>query len=584
MIRLIKNKAVKLTAVFVVLSLVLVNISTFTSPLYGQKQTFTGMDFLAPTTSDPNDFTSHWETRETSFGSSGKNLVASDPNEFISVWNTTKPGSTNSNQIHLPLQSSGTYNFIVNWGDGSNDTITVWNQAAVTHTYTSGGVYTINITGTIIGWRFGVSVGDQLKILEIQQWGCLRLGNLGSYFHGCSNLKLTATDNLNLTGTTDLSMAFIGCENLSSSGNMNGWDVSSVTDMSGMFCGASSFNQPIGNWDVSSVTDMIGMFWAASSFNQPIGNWDVSSVENMPRMFYEAFSFNQPLGNWDVSSVVDMREMFRGASSFNQPIGNWNVSSVIFIYGMFYGASLFNQPLGNWDVSSIIDLSRMFDGASSFNQPISNWDVSSVIYMGYMFSGASSFNQPIGNWDVSSVTDMGMMFWGASSFNQPIGNWDVSSVTYMGYMFSGASSFNQPIGNWDVSSLTSMHYMFYSASSFNQPLGNWNISSVREMDNMFYAVKLSTSNYDNLLLGWSQLTLHFGVTFHAGNSKYSSVAVDARQFIITNFSWTIIDGGLETPEKSSPEIPGYNFVLIITVVSVTIALVIKKKYDIKYQT
>ncbi|MFX0044147.1 MAG: BspA family leucine-rich repeat surface protein, partial [Candidatus Hodarchaeota archaeon] len=203
------------------------------------------------------------------------------------------------------------------------------------------------------------------------------------------------------------------------------------------------------------------------------------------------------------------------------------------------------------------DMYRMFDEASSFNQPLDNWDVSSVIYMSEMFSGASSFNQPLDNWNVSSVTGMYRMF-------------------------DEASSFNQPLDNWNVSSVTDMRGMFYEASSFNQPLGNWNVSSVTEMDDMFYAVKLSTSNYDNLLLGWSQLTLQFGVTFHAGNSKYSSAAADAREFIITNFSWTIIDGGLETP--SSQVISGYIFVLIVATLGVTIAVMIKKRMILEFKS
>ena len=99
------------------------------------------------------------------------------------------------------------------------------------------------------------------------------------------------------------------------------------------------------------------------------------------------------------------------------------------------------------------------------------------------------------------------------------------------------------------------------------------------MSGMFYRVTLSTPNYDNLLLSWSQLTLQTGVWFDAGNSKYSNAAKDARQVIITNFSWTIIDGGL-----ARGKIPGYNLVLIVAVLGVTIALVIKKKDDIKYQT
>ena len=321
------------------------------------------------------------------------------------------------------------------------------------------------------------------------------------------------------------------------------WDVSSVTNMQGMFEDAISFNQPIDSWDVSSVTSMVEMFKTVVYFNQSIDSWDVSSVTSMQGMFYGATSFNQPIGSWNVSSVTSMFEMFRGASSFNQPIDSWDVSSVIYMLRMFGYASSFNQPIGSWNVSSVASIGEMFLGASSFNQPIGSWDVSKMTGLYRMFYGASSFNQLIDNWDISSMTYLKGIFEDASSFNQPIGSWNVSSVTYMEEMFKGASSFNQPIDSWDVSSVKYMEEMFSGASSFNQPIGSWDVSSVTSMDGILHDVTLSTPNYNNLLLGWSQLSLQNEVNFDGGDSKYSIVAVDARQFIITNFSWIITDGG-----------------------------------------
>jgi len=60
-----------------------------------------------------------------------------DPNDFISVWDTSKTsdGSSIETQIKLPLESTGTYDFTVDWGDGTSDTITTYNQPEVTHTY-----------------------------------------------------------------------------------------------------------------------------------------------------------------------------------------------------------------------------------------------------------------------------------------------------------------------------------------------------------------------------------------------------------------------------------------------------------------
>ena len=136
------------------------------------------------------------------------------------------------------------------------------------------------------------------------------------------------------SNVNSLSCAFLDFEELE---YVNIIDTSNITDMSGMFGRASSFNQPIGNWDTSKVTNMFAMFLKASSFNQPIGNWDTSKVTNMSKMFCRAKAFNQPIGNWDTSKVTNMSAMFFEALSFNQPIGNWDISSVKDICCMFHG-------------------------------------------------------------------------------------------------------------------------------------------------------------------------------------------------------------------------------------------------------
>jgi len=140
-------------------------------------------------------------------------------------------------------------------------------------------------------------------------------------------------------------------------GNISDWNVSKVTDMSGLFDRARDFNRDISSWNVSKVTDMNNMFRDAQLFNRDISSWNVSGVTNMVYMFYGASDFNGDISSWNVSDVTDMNSMFNEAADFNQDIGGWNVSGVTnmsAMSAMFQGASAFNQNLSTWCVTNFL--------------------------------------------------------------------------------------------------------------------------------------------------------------------------------------------------------------------------------------
>jgi surface protein len=412
---------------------------------------------------------------------------------FVSTWKTDNAGTSTSTQITLPLVASGTYNFVVDWGDSSTSTITAWNDAAKTHTYASAGTKTVTITGTITGWQFN-NGGDKLKMLTISSWGPFKFGDTGYYFYGASNLTITATDVPDMSGTTDMRWAFYNCLALTTVPSMNNWDMSSVTNMLAIFANASLFNQNIGSWNTANVTDMTGMFIGAAAFNQNIELWNTSNVTKMAQMFSGASTFNQNVGTWNTTNVTTMSAMFQSTTAFNQNIGSWNTANVTNMNQMFNGASAFNQNIGSWNTSNVTKMTSMFQGASVFNQNIGSWNTTNVTAMDQMFSNAIAFNQNIGTWNTGNVTNMSSMLSSAVAFNQDIGSWNTANVTNMSQMFINAALFNQNISSWNTASVTTMASMFFQAYAFNQNIGTWNTSSVTSMSGMFRNVSAFNQN------------------------------------------------------------------------------------------
>ena len=162
------------------------------------------------------------------------------------------------------------------WGDGHRDRVMVYTQA--THHYTSHGEYTITIRGIIVGWRFGEidnevdrSGGCRNNLLNIAQWGCLRLGNNGAYFARCEKFRCNANDTLDVKETTNLASMFFRAYSFTS--DLSAWQNGQVTNMNAMFMYASSFTSDLSAWHTGQVTDMSDMFCGACAFDGDLSCW-----------------------------------------------------------------------------------------------------------------------------------------------------------------------------------------------------------------------------------------------------------------------------------------------------------------------
>lgn len=481
---------------------------------------------------------------------------------FISTWNTatTYTGSTANNQIKLPLIATGLYKFTVQWGDGTSNLITSWNQAEVTHTYPTPGIYTVTITGFIKGWDFAGQnttvvanvTGDRRKITSITQFGCLRFVTFESTtivagaFYGCTNLNLLGvTDMPNFKGTTSI-IGFVRGYSFATVLNVNKWDVSKITWFRNAFREAPFFNQNLGNWNTSRGVNFVSMFYSGSTISGVFDNGGSDSINN-----------------WNVSKATDMGSMFAYQSLFNRYIGDWDVSNLKianYMFGNFLSTGIFNQDISNWDVSKVTDFGSMFQYQPLFNQPIGKWNISSAVTLNNMLPAKfntvpyGTFNQDLSNWDTSNVVNMQGLFSSQTQFNQDLGNWDVSKVTNFSYMFQ-APLFNNggvdSLNNWNVSKATTMSRMFQGTFAFNHPLNNWKIPLVTDMLNFMAEANITTpyafsvKNYSDFIIALAAQPVKPNVQFRV-YQYYNASAVAARA-ILTSApnNWTFLDRGLQ---------------------------------------
>ena len=261
---------------------------------------------------------------------------------------------------------------------------------------------------------------------------------------------------------------------------------------------------------ISSATTSQSMFRTCSSLTT-IPLFDLSKVASTISMFRDCAALTSiPL--FDLSNVTDASYMFYGCTTLTT-VPLFNLSKATSVVGLFYGCTgITTVPL--FSLSTVTDSSYMF------------------------FNCSSLVSVPL--FDLSKATNTGEMFFGCSSLvSVPL--FDLSKATSTLEMFRGCTTLTT-VPLFDLSKVANTGSMFRSCTNLTTiPL--LNLSKVTSASNMFFGVTLTTTSYSNFLINLATLPLQSTVTFHGGNSKYNAAGGVARAYLISNFGWTITDGG-----------------------------------------
>jgi surface protein len=269
-------------------------------------------------------------------------------NPFIITLNIKSHQSHHTTPNLIPTLSAMNH-VSIDWGDDNYDHN--YGFTYIKHEYTQPGIYTVHIYGEITRISFK-NVG---YLVQISQWGNLRLLSGRKCFSGCENLTITAHDQPNLSDARDLSCMFRNCVKLGNI-DMSKWDVSKITNMSDMFQGCKIFNSDLSNWNVSNVNNMSCMFGGCIDFKSDLSSWNVCNVNNMSCMFCGCINFKSDLSSWNVCNVINMSCMFFECKLFNSDLSLWDVRNVVNMSCMFWNCISFNSNLNNWKIQNIADV------------------------------------------------------------------------------------------------------------------------------------------------------------------------------------------------------------------------------------
>jgi len=230
-------------------------------------------------------------------------------------------------------------------------------------------------------------------------------------------------------------------------------------------------------------------------------------------------------------------------------VGQWGNLQLKSMPGAFRGWSKLTTVPPNAP-GNIVDFSNTFRDATIFNADL-YWELGSTKTTAHMFDGAKAFNGWIDGWNMTNVVDASYMFAGATSFNRNTDSWPLVNVRNLSHIFDGATNFGGHVTSWRPSKVTDLSYAFNGVRNFDTDISNFDISNVTDMTGIFTNSGLTTFTYDNILAAWSQLDVKRNVTLGATGRPYRASVASARDHLVSNKGWTIIDDGLAdaTPMK-----------------------------------
>lgn len=247
--------------------------------------------------------------------------AATDPVGTLStsaIWKyDTSLGAGLTVTIALREQRAADYH-VVDWGDGTSaETLAIGSGSLQTysHTYSTGGIYTVTLTGGAGGLVIAYDTATRDMLTEVVNWGTgMGWTNFNDICRLCPNITA-------LPSNWPISVRKAGTATTGNSdrGAFEGAAIGSLT--------------VIRDWDLRSLTQAQEMFNDVGTIGGAV-SWKMPTLRE-PREMLHNTTFNQRLDDLDLGQAGDVRSMLAGTTFDNDSPANWDWSSVTNAAGLF---------------------------------------------------------------------------------------------------------------------------------------------------------------------------------------------------------------------------------------------------------
>ena len=262
------------------------------------------------------------DMNQTSIGST---VEAQD--DFADAFIMTVTTNAASQTFAIPTQDVGTFDAIIDWGDGkAPSTITSYDDAGLTHVYDVPGEHQIRITGTFPYVRFRDS-GYEGMVTSVENLGDVGWISFENSFYNCSNMTSFTGGTTDTSFVTTMYAMFYNCSGLTTL-DVSSFDTSSVTDMRSMFYNCSGVTTlDVSSFNTSSVTTMYSMFNRCSGVTTlDVSGFNTSSVTTMYAMFNQCSGLTDIIGvdAFDISGLNTVTSLTFFATNVTLPTSRYD--------------------------------------------------------------------------------------------------------------------------------------------------------------------------------------------------------------------------------------------------------------------